>query len=506
MSGVDVVSLLGASLRGKMDGEAVSVADALQGAQLVGIFSAHMSQEASQEVAEALACVLAEVNGAEAPATAAVADGAAAAESKEEASPAPAAHRFAVVVLPQDVAPEASAVMEGVPGAFVPDCSKAELVSGEVALRRRLGLSMAVRIPELLLVDAATGRLVSSSAGSAAIEGRLTRESFPAGWRGNVFVAGTPVAVVGGSARVSAASLLRCGLFPGDPVTVRSLRTGASLCLAAGGRDEAAEADVAALGSAPATSLDVGEDDVVVLPAAVMAALGAVEGSDVAIEHSSEPSEATAVEVLPLPSAGSSEEGSSAAGSGGAGGEAEEVAVAKEVFGLGRRDAGATVAAALASAMAGAGAVSGASAASAGGGGGVGGGEPDVPSQAADAEAAATAAASLESLVGAGGVPDWLLEHVKRSDCAHALATAGQVHMLRRRGAAPDACPSPAELVARSCGAGDPSEAPRARVVRFAEAAAGAYCGFVVSAIEPKDFCVRVGPAAEVRAGGSAQA
>lgn len=499
-------------MRSKVDGEAVSVSDALSGAQVVGIFSAHMSQEASQEVAEALTCVLAEVNGAGAPTTATVADGEAGSESKEEAAPAPSARRFAIVVLPQDVAPDASAVMEGVPGAFVPDCSKAELVSGEVALRRRLGLSMAVRIPELLLLDAASGRLISSSAGSAAIEGRLTGESFPAGWRGNVFSAGKPVSVVGGSVRVSAPALIRCGLFPGDPVTVRSLRTGASLCLAAAGKDEAAEADVAALGSAVDTSLVVDDDGLVVLPAAAMAALGVVEGSDIAIEHSSEPSEATGVEVLPLPTTGSDKEGGSS-GAGGAGGacgatEAEEVAVAKEVFGLGRRDAGATVAAALASAMAPAGAETGtleaagagASAAAAGGGGA----EEDMETASAAADAAAATAASLESLMGAGGVPAWLLEHVRHSDCAHALATTGQVHMLRRQGAAPDACPSPAELVERACGTGGASEAPRERVVRFAEAAAGAYSGFVVSAIEPKDFCVRVGPGAVVRAAGSA--
>lgn len=502
MSAIDVVSLLGASLRCKVDGKALSASDALGSAQVVGIFSAHMSQEASQEVAEALTCVLAEVNGAGAPGAAAAAEGADGSESKAAAEDrTPPAPRFVVVVLPQDVAPDASAVMEGVPGAFVPDCSKAELVAGEVALRRKLCLSMAVRIPELLLVDAASGRLLSSSAGSAAIEGRLTGESFPAGWRGNVFRAGRPVSVAGGSARVSASAMLRCSLFPGDPVTVRSLRTGATLCLAAGGKDEAAEADIAGLGSAADALPDVGEDDVVVLPAAAMAALGVVEGSDVLLDQSAEPSQATGVVVLPLPTG--SADSSSSAGVGGEGkgegeGAGEEVALANEVFGLGRRDAGATVAAALMAAMAPAGAATGANAASAGGGG-----TDDDTAEAAAAEAAAATAASLESLVGSGGVPGWLLEHVRQSDCAHALATAGQVLMLRKRGAAPDASPSPAELVEGACGAGGATEAPRDRVARFAEAAAGAYSGFVVSAVEPKDFCVRVGPSAVVRAAGS---
>jgi len=467
MATADIIAALGPTIRRKRDDLVIPTAEALASAEVIGLFSSHMSQEASQNATERLTSVLLETN--------------AAGGGSGSAGAAAAGARFVVVVLPQDVAPSTSAILEGVVGAYVPDLDKAGLHVAEVAIRRRLRLSMAVKLPELVLLDVPSGRVLSTTAAESVMDGGvLIPERFPSGWRHNVFALRPPSAVVGSTARLAPAAMLRCGLFPGDPVTVRSLSTGATLCLQAGGADPDADADAARHGAEGAgQALAPAADDDIVLPAAVMAALGAAEGTDVAVERSAEPDTADGVTVMRLPQAGAAAGGAAESKAGevvAAPGEGGVAALAASHYGLARSDAEGVVAGAIESALA-----------ASGGGGGSADGAGAAAASAAAGEDSGEARASLEGLLGAGGLPTWLLEHVRRSDCKHRLATPGQVVLVPVEGA--EAGQAPAVVAAAACAAPTPAERVRALVA----ATAGSYRGFVVTAIRPKDFCLRVG-------------
>jgi hypothetical protein len=212
---VPMEDALGPNLVSKVDGAKHPTASVLATARCVGLFSAHVAQTASQDAAEQLRELLASVN-------APTGEG----ESKE-AEVIESAFPFVVVVLPQDSSPSDSAILEGVEGAFTLDCdSLAAVGEVETNLRKMFGLSMAVVIPELLLWST-DGRLISTDGIQQLGDGMLQPERFPHDWQSNVLtLEAVADPMFGYTAFASEGTLLRCKLYPGDPVSVRALTSG----------------------------------------------------------------------------------------------------------------------------------------------------------------------------------------------------------------------------------------------------------------------------------------
>lgn len=492
-----ITTAMGTSLRRKLDGSAIPTESVLAACQVLGLFSAHMSQELSQTTAEHLAKLMDDLNEPNAAGSGATDCGV----------------RFAVVVLPQDVAPSESAVLEGQHGAYVMDCDKRALTASEASFRKHLQLSMAVRLPELLLIDVSTGSLMSTDAATRVCNGDLRADAFPAGWCTNVFRAAPPVSIAGVTARLSEKTMLRLGLYPGDPISVRSLATGESVYLQAGGHDDVAEEDVAALhaaggGLGEAPCLLAPDDSSVLLPAAVMAVLGAREASSVAVDRAAEPEEGVAVTVVPVEAAVDASDidrkpDAAAAETSATSSERDASSAptlprgAAAFFGLPRADAAGSVSAAIATMLTEAPAASvatpAASAASA------------APCHDDDDDAAesrsAMAAAQLGALIGdSGSVPEWLLEHVRNSDCKHRLVGAGQTIAVRV-GAGPTAAAaaskasSPVSTVASLAASAGPASA-RARAL--SAVLADSYSVFRVASVGKGEYVTRVGPSTAV--------
>jgi hypothetical protein len=469
-----IEAVIGESLVRKLDGTRISTESVLSTCQVLGLFSAHMSQELSQSAAEHLVKVMDEINE----------PGSGADESTDPGV------RLAIIVLPQDVAPADSAILEGQHGAYVMDCDKRALVAAEGLFRMELKLSMAIRLPELLLLDTASGKLVSTDAASRVCDGELKPSAFPAGWTTNVFQAASPMSVAGVTARLSEATMLRLGLYPGDPVSVRSLSTGQSVYLQAGGSDDVAEEDLAALHTGTGSPPDLGapNDSSILLPASVLAVLGARVGSPVTVDRAAEPTAAATVSVQPI--TGTADADSKPAEQTAAGPPSLPEG-APGFFGLPRGDAAASVSSAIATMLSAA-----------------------TPADAGAASAAASgsdpgegddAAAQLSALLGdSGSVPSWLLEHVRSSDCKHRLVGAGQFITVRVAPAAGAAGAAGAKSAASGSFLSDAvslatSEGtPASRARALAAAVGGAYAVFRVTGVGKGEYVARVAPATSV--------